>query len=80
MRLLTVAGFLGPGKTTIDVEGTTPNGCAALTFTLNVLVFGLSYSRVSSLVLLAAAQAATRWAGTVTVHAAHTPERQSHHH
>jgi len=63
-----------------DVAGAVPPGCRELTFTLNVLIFGLPYARVAGLVEETAAEVAACWGCQVRVHAAHTPGHEAHHH
>ena len=63
-----------------DVAGAAPEDCAELTLTLNALVYGLSYDAVSHCVEEAAAQAAGRWGGSVTVEPLHSQAHAPHHH
>ena len=63
-----------------DVAGAAPEGCSQLTFTLNVLVYGLSRETLSRLVQDTAGQVAETWGGTVLVDTAGGNEHQSHSH
>jgi hypothetical protein len=63
-----------------DVEGAAPPGCRGLTFTLNVLVYGLPYARAASLVEESAAEVAAHWGCHVRIYPTHTPGHQAHHH
>ena len=63
-----------------DLAGRVPEGCTELSFTLNVLVYGLSRETLSRLVRNAADQVATGSGGTVVVHPACDPIHQAHNH
>ena len=63
-----------------DLVGRAPEGCTQLSFTLNVLVYGLSRETVSRLVRGAADQVAASSGGTVAVHPASDQSHQAHNH
>ena len=64
----------------VDVAGAAPEDCSGLTFTLNVLVYGLSYDAVSDCVEQTASQAAGQWGGSVSVEPLHGQAHEPHHH
>ena len=63
-----------------DLAGRAPEGCTQLSFTLNVLVYGLSRETLSHLVRNAADQVAASSGGTVAVHPASDHIHQAHNH
>jgi hypothetical protein len=62
-----------------DVAGSVPSGCRDFVFTMNVLVYGLSYADIAAHVTAVAQLVGARWDVAITVRPV-IDDHESHHH